>query len=327
MQCLHEGRLAGGSQQGLVRVQFCEPPAGLRRYFTSFYLVEIDGPPDARFTDHLHPEWANLRFFSGTGPVAEGMLGDRVENAPFCATGPSSRAVRFAVGPTRMWGIGLLPLGWAMFVDRPAAEFADRVVDGATDLAFARFAPLARELFGPKPDAEGEFARIASHFRAVAAREVPGERQILALHAALLDPDIASAHELADRLGLSQRTIERIARRSFGFTPKLLLRRQRFMRSLAQYMLDPSLKWIGALDGLYHDQAQFVRDFRQFMGMSPREYGLHDKPVIGAILRERARIAGNAVQTLDSPEGGAPVGAGPPPALPAGPVAAGDACP
>ena len=82
------------------------------------------------------------------------------------------------------------------------------------------------------------------------------------------------------------------------------------MRSLAQYMLDPSLKWIGALDGHYHDQAQFVRDFRQFMGMTPREYAARPKPVIGAIMRERARIAGRAVQALDTPEGGVAVAGG-----------------
>jgi hypothetical protein len=82
------------------------------------------------------------------------------------------------------------------------------------------------------------------------------------------------------------------------------------MRSLAQYMLDPSLKWIGALDGHYHDQAQFVRDFREFMGMTPREYAALPKPVIGAIMRERARVAGRAVQALDSPAGGAATVAG-----------------
>jgi hypothetical protein len=43
--------------------------------------------------------------------------------------------------------------------------------------------------------------------------------------------------------------------------------------SLSQYMLAPSQKWIGALDGHYHDQAQFVREFRQFMGMTPSAYG------------------------------------------------------
>lgn len=288
--------------RGAVRARFFEPPADLRRYFTSFYLVEIDG--HVGDADYLHPEWANLRFFSGGCPIAEGANGDRVERARFCATGPSSRAVRFSLGPTRMWGIGLLPLGWAMFVGKPAADLADRVVDGEAHPAFAPFTPLARQLFGAAPDEQAELARIGAHFSALAQPSVPREAQIVALHAALIDPNVASARDLALRTGLSQRTVERVAQSAFGFTPKLLLRRQRFMRSLAQYMLDPSLKWIGALDGHYHDQAQFVRDFREFMGMSPREYSGRDKPVIGAIMRERARIAGQAVQALDSPDGG-----------------------
>jgi len=297
-------------QAGAVRVRFCEPLPALRRYFTSFYHVEIDGHSGA--IDHLHPEWANLRFFSGTRPIAEAVGGDRVAGARFCATGPSSRAVRFSLGPTRMWGIGLLPLGWAMFVRSRASDLADRVVDGEAHPAFAPFASLAASLFGPVPDQAGELDRISAHFAGLAAPCVPRERQILALHAALVDPEVATARDLAGRTGLSQRTVERIAHAFFGFTPKLLLRRQRFMRSLAQYMLDPSLRWIGALDGHYHDQAQFVRDFREFMGMTPREYGALDKPVIGAILRERARIAGNAVQALDGPAGGAvPVAGGP----------------
>lgn len=302
------------ARDGAVRVRFCEPPPGLRRYFTSFYLVEIDGHLGA--VDYLHPEWANLRFFSGGLPVAEGANGDRVEQARFCATGPSSHAVRFSLGPTRMWGVGLLPLGWAMFVRQPAAALADRVVNGEAHPAFAPFAPLAASLFGEEPDAAAELARLSAHFTALAGASVPREAQILALHAALIDPDVATARDLAERTGLSQRTVERIALAAFGFAPKLLLRRQRFMRSLAQYMLDPSLRWIGALDGHYHDQAQFVRDFREFMGMSPREYGAQAKPVIGAIMRERARIAGQAVQALDGPEGGAPRGVGAPVAAP-----------
>jgi AraC-like DNA-binding protein len=296
------------ASQDPVRVRFFEPPEPLRRYFTSFYLVEIDRYVGE--TDHLHPEWANLRFFSGGCPVAEGANGDRVERVRFCATGPSSRSVRFSLGPTRMWGIGLLPLGWAMFVKEPAATLADRVIDGEAHRAFAGFAELAGSLFGPVADEQAELARIAAHFTARVRPAVPREAQILALHAALIDPEVASARELAARTGFSQRTVERIAADAFGFTPKLLLRRQRFMRSLAQYMLDPSLKWIGALDGHYHDQAQFVRDFREFMGMTPREYAALPKPVIGAIMRERARVAGRAVQALDSPAGGAATVAG-----------------
>ncbi|HEY6868463.1 MAG TPA: helix-turn-helix domain-containing protein, partial [Novosphingobium sp.] len=130
------------------------------------------------------------------------------------------------------------------------------------------------------------------------------EQRILAIHSALVDPDVGTVSELARRAGASTRTVERIAGQAFGFSPMLLLRRQRFMRSLAQYMLDPSLKWIGALDGHYHDQAHFIRDFHRFMGMSPREYALLDKPILSAVMRARDRYWGSAAQTLDSPQGG-----------------------
>ena len=60
------------------------------------------------------------------------------------------------------------------------------------------------------------------------------------------------------------------------------VRRQRFLRSLSQYMLDPSLRWLGTLDWQYHDQSHFVRDFRRFMGMSPSAYAKLDKPLLTA---------------------------------------------
>ena len=288
-----------------VRVRFCQPPAELQRYFTTFYLVEFEVPAGGRVTDHLHPEWTNLRFFSGDVPEAEGRDGTCLSGTPFCITGPSCHAVRFTVGQTRMWGVGLLPLGWARFVGGSAAALANAVVDGNTHPAFSPFAPLAATLFGPEPDPDAELARIADHFRARAIAPCADEERIVVIHDLLVDPDVATVAALVERSGVSQRTVERICARTFGFSPKLLLRRQRFMRSLTQYMLDPSLKWIGALDEHYHDQAQFVRDFQTFMGMSPRSYGALDKPILSAVMHERARFAGRAVQALDSPAGGA----------------------
>jgi len=288
-----------------VQVQFHAPPAELRRYFTTFYLVELTVAAGCRVTDHLHPEWANLRFVSGDLPDAEAHGGTVLSHTNFCVTGPSSHTVRVEQGSARMWGIGLLPLGWARFVGVPAVQYADSVIDGNTHPAFSAFTPLAATLFGAEPDPAAELARISDHFLARPAREVPDEARILAIHGALIDPDLATVSQLVERTGGSLRTIERACARAFGFSPKLLLRRQRFMRSLAQYLLDPSLKWIGAIDGHYHDQAQFVRDFKQFVGMSPRQYAALDKPIIGAVMHARARFAGHAVQALDRPEGGA----------------------
>lgn len=285
--------------------RFFQPPPELRRYFTTFYHITYESGAASRIEDYLHPEWGNLRFACDNTISAFAPDGTAVDGLTFCATGPSSRTVKFSLGAKgRMWGIGLLPLGWAKFVPEAAASLANAVVDGNDHPAFHWFQPLAGSLFDGKPDLEAELARISAHFLQKLSQPAPDGKRIVAIHEALIDPEVHSVAELVTRAGCSQRTVERVCNRAFGFSPKLLLRRQRFLRSLADYMLDPSLKWIGALDRQYHDQAQFVRDFKEFMGFTPRQYAALDKPVIGAMVRERARFAGRAVQGLDTPEGG-----------------------
>ena len=286
-----------------VHVRFFLPPPDLRRYFTTFYFLECEVADGLVISDYLLPEWANLRFHQGSQPVAESLSGASMAGTAFPVTGPSSRAVRFTIGSTRMWGIGLLPLGWVKFVGAAASDFADGLLDGNTHPDFAAFRPLAEDLLGVTADVEHALERITSYFRGRLHLPVPEEERIVAIHAALVDPEIGTVVQLTERAGTSQRTVERLCRRAFGFPPKLLLRRQRFIRSLSQFMLDPSLNWVGAMDGHYHDQSQFVRDCRQFMGLSPSQYGALPKPLIGAIMRERDRMAGSAAQTLDSPDG------------------------
>ena len=263
------------SQQFQVQVRFHPPPEALRRYFTTFYHVEWSVPGGGRIEDHLMPEWANLRFHDGGCPEAWTTDGQRLAGTAFPVTGPSSQAVRFAVGSTRMWGIGLLPLGWAKFVGVPAADYADCVLDGFSDPAFADFRSLALSLFGKTPDHQAEFERIATFFMDRLGQPLADEARIMAIHAALVDPETASVSQLVTRAGISQRTVERVCARAFGFSPKLLL------RSLSQ----------------------FVRDCHQFMGMTPSQYAALPKQLIGAVMRERARMSGSAVQTLDGPEG------------------------
>ena len=287
-----------------VRMEFCRPPADLAAYFTSFYIVDIQVPAGGRVSDYLHPEWGNLRFFSGRSVQATAQTGDIVADTGFFATGPSSKALHFSTGTTRMWGVGLLPLGWAKFLRVAASDFADVVLDGSAHPDMAGFAALAAGLFGPVSDRDAELAWISAWFRARLHETVADEARILAIHAALVDSDVTTVSALVERAGASPRTVERLCCRVFGFPPKLLLRRQRFMRSLSQFMLDPSLRWIGAMDCHYHDQAQFVRDFRKFMGMSPREYGGLDHPILDVFVRERQRLAGSPVQALDDPRGG-----------------------
>ena len=286
-----------------VRVRFYLPSAALRPHFTTFYLTEIVVPDGGRVTDWLHPEWANLRIGSGDPPDSE-LAGVRYDAYPVSFTGPTSTTVRFTVGNMRTWGIGLLPLGWARLVGVPAHDYANRIFDSHVEPAFAPFRSLVDGVFGPEPDEAAELARIEAHFAARMHGTVPDEARIVACHRALVDEDVSTVAEMGEAAGLPSHTLERLCRKHFGFPPRLLLRRQRFMRSQAQYMLDPSLRWIGAIDSHYHDQAQFVRDFHAFMGMSPSEYAGMPHPVLGGIMRARQEAAGAAVQALHRPERG-----------------------
>jgi methylphosphotriester-DNA--protein-cysteine methyltransferase len=92
--------------------------------------------------------------------------------------------------------------------------------------------------------------------------------------------------------------VERFSRRYFGFPPKRLLRRQRFLRSLAARLTAPDLNWSKSLDAQYHDQAHFTRDFHDFMGMSPRAYLDMPRLVSRAAASARREALGQPLQVL-----------------------------
>lgn len=291
-----------GQSGNAITIRFALPSVELSPFVTTYYRTEaVTAPSGPPLEDYLHPEWANLRFMEDDW--AQSAIGkEPLRRVPgFCVSGPSSVATRFRITSGASWGIGLMPLGWAAFADAPAGDYADRFVDGMADEAFGAFHALARDLSHGAGDFAEELAIIEAHMAQVARRIVSQEAAITAINQALVDPELATVGELADRVGMTVRSLERLAKRAFGFTPKLLLRRQRFLRSLAQFMLDPSLKWLSTIDYQYHDQAHFVRDFKRFMGMSPTAYAKLDKPFLVAAAQARMAIAGEAVQGLHDP--------------------------
>ena len=285
-----------------IVTRFFTVSSALHPYLSTIYLTEVSVPTGTRVDDYLHPEWGNLRFIDGETPLASVGGAPAVATPRFVATGPTSTATYFAAGNMRVWGIGIVPLGWAKFIALPADDLADRFCDGDAHPAFAAVAPLGAALRGVN-DVDAAAAMIDAHFCALLGDAPPDDPAILAAHRALVDDDLSTVADLSAKVGLSERSIERLSHRAFGFSPKLLLRRQRFLRSLARFMLDPSMAWIDTMDHHYYDQAQFTRDFAKFMGMSPREYAARPKPILGAAAKARAAAAGAAVQGLHKPGG------------------------
>lgn len=282
-----------------VRAVFHPAPDVFEGCFTTFYQLELDVADDGVVEDYLQPEWANLRFFGGSRPSSQ--IGDqRLSGKRFVVTGPSSVANRFSVGSARMWGIGLLPLGWARLTDVDAYDYSNTLIDGASDRAFAKFDELSDLLCDPTASCDEQLAAI-THTMGRCMRSNRDEDKIVRVHEALVNGDHQAVASLADACAMSVRTLERVCRRYFGFTPKRLMRRQRFTRSLTSYMLHRGALWTEAMDAEYHDQAQFTREFTEFMTMTPSKYASLDHPILASFMEARARVWGSAAQALDPP--------------------------
>ncbi|MCK0127047.1 helix-turn-helix domain-containing protein [Erythrobacter sp. F6033] len=87
---------------------------------------------------------------------------------------------------------------------------------------------------------------------------------------AFTDPN-GSLNEFADRQGVSQRTVERTAKRDFGLQPSQIMRRAR--------ILDLAARLCGVADEeeeeimlRFFDQAHQIREFQVFFGMTPMEF-------------------------------------------------------
>lgn len=279
--------------------QFYSPPSEFDGCFTTFYHLTLEVVDGTTIRDHLQPEWGNIRYFAGACPSAT-IAGSSINGSRFNATGPSSLPCEFELGSARMWGIGFLPLGWARFIDVPARDLANIVCDGTTHRAFAKFDVLSEALCDPEASIQEQYDVLVETLRRL-MKPNRDEPKIVQVHEALVAGSFTSVGELADSCAMSIRTLERVCARYFGFTPKLLMRRQRFMRSLTSWMLHQGTRWTEAMDGEYHDQAQFTREFHEFMTMNPSDYAALDHPILSSFMEARARVWGSAAQTLDRP--------------------------
>lgn len=83
--------------------------------------------------------------------------------------------------------------------------------------------------------------------------------------------------QLADELNITRRHLERRFVSGVGIPPKLLSRIIRFQHTL-QLIESPQFTnlTMAAYDGGFYDQAHFIKDFKAFTGLNPRQYFLEE---------------------------------------------------
>jgi AraC-like DNA-binding protein len=278
-----------------MKLDYAPPPAGLADCISAFYLFEADV---AEMTDIERADIAQLRFVldgSGTVHFADGRE-EPLLPASLC--GPRSAAsIVTGKGPRlRMFGCGLPPIGWARLTGQSAAEFANKIVPASDHLPFDVTAMRDR-LRGCSSLAE---MIEASQELIGAMTQALDDKQLWLVRAidhwleSALAPSIA---DLETATGLSRRQIERRCLQYYGAPPKVLARKYRALRS-ANAISNGTGDWRQFIDEAYYDQPHFIREIREFIGMTPSAIRDHRSP-LSVLAFGRSQLAG-AVRPLVS---------------------------
>lgn len=258
---------------------------------TGFHRFRLGLPVGSVFRDVFFPSLATIRF-GIEGPQPWSMrLGARKFDMPLASfTGPTSVAGWIEATGGTVVGIGVHAQGWARLFGGDLSVYANRVVPLANLDGSAQ--RLLEALDG------GEHPPVAFERwldRRLATDRAP-DPLLERLEAMIADVAVMRIETLAEELQLTSRQLSVLTRQNFGFTPKLLLRRRRFLRALSA-TLDASPEESGALLAAagYWDRSHFLRDAHLFLGCSIREFRQRRGPLNALVMRTRADVLGAAV--------------------------------
>lgn len=284
-----------------VAVSFAIPTQRLRPFLSTYWEMTVSG--EGLIEDWLHPEWANIRM-TLDDPWSFGPTPETASVLPIAIIhGPTSHPTFIRGHAGRAFGIGILPTGWNRFWRADASRWADRF-DPLSTLMGTDADRLA-SLMKAAPDFEARAQAADAFMLNLLDRTDPShlDEQIQAFFQVLIDPASATVEQITSTLGLPQSRLARLSKRGFGFPPKLLLRRQRFLRMLGTLHARPYDEWPDFLDPQYVDQSHMIRDFQRFLGMAPSRYFALKRPILEAATKGRAELFGQPLQGLHPPKG------------------------
>ena len=263
-----------GGRQAMIALRYFQPAPDLRRYVSSYYLFSADLP---QVSDIVRAELGQIRFMlSGQGCYTFGD-GEVLGSPAVALLGPTMAASRFDVtGPVLVFGVGLLPTGWAAGIREDASRLVDQVDDAA-----ARLGGLlddALDALRAAPGAESMVAIADVVMRAVFARAIEPPLWFTRLTESWLTETASPAIDgLVEAAGLSARQLARLTNRIYGAPPKLLF--------------DARADWATAAGEAFYDQSHFIRELKLFTGLTPSQLRAGPPPVTKLISQRRGFAA------------------------------------
>lgn len=285
-----------------LTIRYDQPAVALADYVTGYHVYTARGDHALNQVDWFLPGTANVRIALDSEPFSVGIGNSEFDPVPEVSLfGPTSHALRATTNGGVLVGFGVSALGWSRLFKVNAADVRDRVL------------PLEQAMKGDFParllaglyacDREAEVAPTLDRLLAAELGPVsPDEALIRRLTTLIARDGPVDISAAAAELGIEQHSMRRLSIRHFGFPPKLLLRRARFLRSFLRISASRDVADYSLLDDSYFDVSHFLRDANAFLGMTPRRFVSLNTPFLDASLRARQAVLGTATQALHDPD-------------------------
>lgn len=196
------------------------------------------------------------------------------------------------IGPFHSVGAVLSPIGWAALTGLAANEHVGLVYDGSEALGreWAEYADALEREYAQGSILPVDFVeRLAGLIRSRARRINDAHadliRDVNAWLGTSLDPPV---EDLFARTSYSERQVQRLVERYFGCSPKTLVRMFRALRVFAM-LHSPSVtdEQVAEVIDLFYDQSHLIREFKQFVGRTPRQLQRARMPVLNEVTSRR----------------------------------------
>lgn len=175
-------------------------------------------------------------------------------------------------GKGRVFGIKFRPGAFYPFLKSPVSSLTDDVVS-LSDAFGGEGGALETDVLSSWEDIQ-----MIERAEAFIRRRLPERDENVALindivERVIADRDIVKVGDVAVRFNLSVRTLQRTFYRYVGVSPKWVIRRYRLQEAADRLAGDKAVSLPAmALDLGYFDQAHFIKDFKDLVGVSPAEY-------------------------------------------------------
>lgn len=275
--------------RGLLLSRNYPPSDDLAPYVRRHYVFHAQLPDDFVLVDKLMSETAIVRILLQGEWAAETGPGQWSTFGSILLMGPNGIPWRVRVqGSFLVVGVAFRPSGWAALFTQPARDVADRAA-ALPDY----WGDLAERLHRDARDAPDDAAVVAAIERCLRARLAalggpPPSAQMARFEEIARHDSTIHVADAARQVGLSIRQLERQCYAMFGHSPKVILRRSRFL-DMAQAMRgfgDPTPDQLAALR--YFDQSHLNREFRHFFELTPGQFDKVTTPLFTAGLKLRA---------------------------------------